>query len=220
MITAARAGLVLCPACGIVHRRAPAQAGGGRLACARCGSTMHARKPHSLSRTLALLVAACALYPPANLLPILETSSQFGSQRDTILSGVVYLWTGGAWPLAALIFVASIVIPLAKLLVLGVLLFSVHRRWSGARLQRARLYRLVERIGRWSLTDIFVAAIVAKLVQLRGVASIRVGPGAAAFGAVVVLTLLATRTFDPRLIWEPAGKEKDERPAPRGDARA
>jgi paraquat-inducible protein A len=202
-ITAAREQLLLCPSCGILNRRAPTQQAGGEPACARCGSVVRARRPRSLSRTLALLLAACILYPPANLLPILETSSGFGSQRDTIMSGVVYLWTSGSWPLAVLIFIVSILIPLAKLLALGVLLFSVHRRWRGARLQRARLYRLVERIGRWSMTDIFVAAIVSTLVQLRGVATITVGPGAAAFGAVVVLTLLATRAFDPRLIWDP-----------------
>jgi paraquat-inducible protein A len=164
---------------------------------------VHARKARNLSRPLALLLAACILYAPANLLPILETSSEFGAQRDTIMSGVVYLWTSGAWPLAILIFIASILIPLAKLLALGLLILSVYRRWRRACLQRARLYRMVERIGRWSMTDIFVAAIVSTLVQLRGVATITVGPGAVAFGAVVVLTLLATRTFDPRLIWDP-----------------
>jgi paraquat-inducible protein A len=111
--------------------------------------------------------------------------------------------TSGAWPLAVLIFTARILIPLAKLLALSLLLFSVHRRWRRACLQRARLYRMVERIGRWSMTDIFVAAIVSTLVQLRGIATITVGPGAVAFGAVVVLTVLATRTFDPRLIWDP-----------------
>ncbi len=202
-LTAARERLLLCSSCGILNRRAAAAGAMDRPACARCGALVHARKPRSLSRTLALLLAASILYAPANLLPILETSSGFGSQRDTIMSGVVYLWRGGSWPLAALIFTVSILIPLAKLLALAVLLFSVHRRWRGACLQRARLYRLVERIGRWSMTDIFVAAIVSTLVQLRGVATITVGPGAVAFGAVVVLTLLATRAFDPRLIWDP-----------------
>ena len=113
------------------------------------------------------------------------------------------MWGDGAWPLALVILIASVVIPLAKLLVLAALLLSVHRRWRGARLQRARLYRLIDRIGRWSMTDIFVVAIVSTLVQLRGVATIRVGPAAVAFGAVVVLTMMATRAFDPRLIWDP-----------------
>ena len=204
--SAAQAGLLLCPACSMLNRcrDAPAAARPGP-ACARCGLGLRARVPRSLSRALALLLAAAVLYAPANLMPILETSTPFGSQRDTIMSGVVYLWRGGSWPLALVILIASIVIPLAKLLVLSVLLFSVHRRWRRARLQRARLYRLIDRIGRWSMTDIFVVAIVSTLVQLRGVATIRVGPAAVAFGAVVVLTMMATRAFDPRLIWDESG---------------
>jgi len=207
--TAARAGLVLCRGCGMLNRRGPAVPVGERPGCARCGLALDARKPASLSRTLALLLAAAVLYAPANLLPILETSSPFGSQRDTIMSGAVYLWSNGAWPLAVVILIASILIPLAKLLALGVLLYSVHRRWRRARLQRARLYRLIERIGRWSMTDVFVATIVSTLVQLRGLATIRVGPAAAAFGAVVVLTMMATRAFDPRLIWDVEGQLDD-----------
>ena len=201
--TAAGAGLLVCPACGILNRRGAALARAHRTGCARCGLRLHACKPRSLGRTLALLIAAAVLYPPANLLPILETTSPFGSRSDTIMSGVVFLWDGGSWPLALVVFIASVVIPLAKLLVLGALLLSVYRRWRGARLERARLYRLIERIGRWSMTDIFVAAITSTLVQLRGVATVRVGPAAAAFGAVVVLTMMATRAFDPRLIWDP-----------------
>jgi paraquat-inducible protein A len=196
--TAARAGLLLCPACGMLNHCGPAVTLSGRPGCERCGLRLHARRPRSLSRALALLVAAAVLYAPANLLPILETSSTFGSQRDTILSGVVYLWADGSWPLALVILIASVLIPLGKLLVLAALLLSVYRRWPGARLQRARLYRLIERIGRWSMTHPLVAAIVSTLVQLRGLATIRVGPAAIAFGAVVVLTMMATRAFDPR----------------------
>jgi paraquat-inducible protein A len=204
-VTAARAGLLLCPACGRLNRRHPAHPIAAQPTCAGCRKVLQARKTRSLSRTLALLIAACVLYVPANLLPIIETSSGFGTQRDTIMSGVVYLWNSGSWPLALIIFIASIAIPLAKLLALGFLLFSVHRRWSWACLQRARLYRLVERIGRWSMTDIFVAAIMTKLVRLPGVATVTPGPGAIAFGAVVVLTLLATQTFEARLIWDRGG---------------
>jgi paraquat-inducible protein A len=200
--TAARAGLVLCRGCGMLNRCGRAVPAGERPGCARCGLALAARKPASLSRALALLLAAAVLYVPANLLPMLETSSAFGSERDTIMSGAVYLWKSGAWPLAVLVLIASILIPLAKLLALGLLLYSVHRRWRRARRQRARLYRLIERVGRWSMTDIFVATIVSTLVQLRGLATIRVGPAAAAFGAVVVLTMMATRAFDPRLIWD------------------
>ncbi|HTB60895.1 MAG TPA: paraquat-inducible protein A [Polyangia bacterium] len=201
--TAGRAGLLLCPACGMLNRCGRTEAVSRRPGCAHCGLHLRARKPHSQSRALALLLAAAILYAPANLLPILETSSPFGSQRDTIMSGIKFLWTGGSWPLALIILIASILIPLAKLLTLGALLFSVHRRWRGARLQRARLYRMLERIGRWSMTDVFVAAVLSKLVQLRGLARISVGPAAIAFGAVVVLTMMATRAFDPRLIWDP-----------------
>ena len=200
--TAAGAGLVLCRRCGMLNRCGHTVAVGERPGCARCGLAIAARKPASLSRTLALLLAAAVLYAPANLLPMLETSSPFGLQRDTIMSGAVYLWKSGAWPLAVLVLIASILIPLAKLVALGVLLYSVHRRWRGARLQRTRLYRLIEQVGRWSMTDIFVATIVSTLVQLRGLATIRVGPAAPAFGAVVVLTMMATRAFDPRLIWD------------------
>lgn len=205
MTTAASApeSLVPCPACGMLNRQPDAQPFRGGAACARCGLRLHICKPRSLSRALALLLAAAVLYAPANLLPILETSSPFGSQRDTIMSGAVFLWRGGAWPLAVVILIASIFIPLGKLCALSLLLFSVHRRWRGARLQRARLYRLIERIGRWSMTDIFVAAILSTLVQFKGLANIRVGPAAVAFGAVVVLTMLATQAFDPRLIWHP-----------------
>ncbi|HVZ88803.1 MAG TPA: paraquat-inducible protein A [Polyangia bacterium] len=196
-------GFVPCPACGILNRRPHAHSFRGGVACARCGLRLHICKPRSLSRASALLLAAAVLYAPANLLPILETSSPFGSQRDTIMSGVVFLWRGGSWPLAVVILIASILIPLGKLFALSLLLLSVHRRWRGARLQRARLYRLIERIGRWSMTDIFVAAILSTLVQFKGLATIRVGPAAVAFGAVVVLTMLATQAFDPRLIWQP-----------------
>jgi paraquat-inducible protein A len=201
--TAARAGLLLCPACGTLNRRRTEGLPHRRSDCACCGRRLHVCHPRSLSRTLALLIAAALCYAPANLLPILETRTPFGTETDTIMSGAVYMWDVGSWPLAIIILVASILIPLTKLLALGALVLSVHRRWRGAALQRARLYRLLERIGRWSMTDIFVAAALAALVQLRGVAQIRVGPAAAAFGAVVVLTNLATQAFDPRLIWDP-----------------
>ena len=160
-----------------------------------------APRPALSAMAPALLIAAAILYVPANLLPVLETSSPFGTERDTILGGVVHLWRAGAWPLALVILTASVLIPLAKLLSLGFLLVSVQRRWDGARLQRARLYRFIARIGRWSMVDIFVAALIGALVRFPGAATVTVGPGALAFASVVVLTLLATHAFDPRLIW-------------------
>jgi paraquat-inducible protein A len=159
------------------------------------------RRPRSLSRTSALLIGALILYAPANLLPVLETSSPVGVDRDTIVSGVANLWSVGAWPLALVILTASILIPVAKLMALAHLLWSVRYPSGATRLRHARLYRLIVRIGRWSMVDIFVAALVSTLVQFPGATTVTVGPGALAFGAVVVLTMLATETFDPRLIW-------------------
>jgi paraquat-inducible protein A len=171
--------------------------------CRRCGARLHPRKPDSVARTSALLISAYLLYIPANVLPVMETGSLFGAQTDTIMSGVVFLFVTGSWPLAALIFFASIVVPLAKLSVLTVLTVSVQRRTTWAPRWRARLFRIVAFIGRWSMVDIFVAAILAALVQFQTLATIRAGPGAMAFGAVVVLTMFAAETFDPRLIWDP-----------------
>jgi paraquat-inducible protein A len=130
------------------------------------------------------------------------TGSLFGAQSDTIMSGVVFLWVTGSWPLALIIFIASIVVPGAKLLALTFLVISIQRRFAWAPLQRARLYRAVELVGRWSMVDIYVAAVLAALVQFGGLMSIRPGPGAIAFGAVVVLTMFAAECFDPRLIWD------------------
>jgi len=136
-------------------------------------------------------------------LPVMNTSSLFGSERDTIMSGVVYLWVSGDAPLALLVFFASITVPVLKLLALVVLLVSVQRRSTWQPQQRAKLYRLVEFVGRWSMLDIYVVTLMAALVQLQSLATITAGPGAVAFGAVVVLTMFAALSFDPRLIWDP-----------------
>jgi paraquat-inducible protein A len=205
-IAAAEVGLLSCHACGLLQR---AKAGVHAAACARCGARLHRRKPESVARTAALLIAAFILYIPANILPVMETGSLFGAQTDTIMSGVVFLWITGSWPLAALIFFASIVVPLAKLSALTLLTVSVWRRSEWAPLQRARLYRVMSFIGRWSMIDIFVAAILAAVVQFQAIATVRAGPGAIAFGAVVVLTMFAAETFDPRLIWDPKGEGRD-----------
>lgn len=198
MTTARALGLLGCHTCGLVSRGA----GGAHAACPRCGTALHARKPDSLARTWALLLAATVLYVPANALPIMHTVSLFGTQSDTIMSGVVYLWVTGSWPLAVVVFVASVFVPLAKLLGLAYLAFTVQRGMPRAHGERLRLYRLVELVGRWSMLDVFVVALLAALVQLRALAEIVPGPGATAFGAVVVLTMLAAMTFDPRLIWD------------------
>ena len=206
VLTAARAGLLACHACGLLNRQA---ASGHEFACTRCGATLHHRVPNSIARAWAFLIAACILYVPANVLPVMDTGSVFGAQSDTIMSGVIYLWVSGSWPLAALIFFASVMVPLLKMLALALLLISVQRRSAWEPYQRTRLYRVVEFVGRWSMIDIFVVAILAALVQFQSLATIRAGPGAMAFGAVVVLTMFAAEAFDPRLIWDPIEDKND-----------
>jgi paraquat-inducible protein A len=205
-MTAAGARLLACHVCEQLNRTPAA----GHGACARCGAALHARKPGSIARTWALLIAACILYVPANVLPVMETGSLFGAQSDTIMSGVVYLWATGSWPLAALIFFASIMVPGAKLIALVLLAATVQARSTWRPHQRTRLYRAVEFVGRWSMVDIFVVAILAALVQFQTLATIKPGPGAIAFGAVVVLTMFAAEAFDPRLIWDPVKGEGDD----------
>lgn len=200
--TAAYAGILICHACGQLNRA-------GREAhadkCYRCGKTVHTRKPDSINRSWAFLIAAYILYIPANVLPIMQTSSLLGNQSDTILSGVIYLWNSGSWPIAAVIFIASIMVPLIKMFALTLLLISVQRRSTWRPLDRTRLYRAVELVGKWSMVDVYVVAILVTLVQLGSLATITAGPGAVAFGVVVVLTIFAAEAFDPRLIWDPIG---------------
>ncbi|MDN2716845.1 paraquat-inducible protein A [Janthinobacterium sp. SUN120] len=189
-----------CHACGLV---APPLGKGRHLACVRCGTVLHVRKPDSINRTWALLVAAMILYIPANLLPVMVTQSLFGAQDDTIMSGVVLFWTSGSKGLAIIIFIASVVVPMLKLGVLALLAFTAQRRSRWRPRQRTILYRMVEFIGRWSMLDIFVVTLTVALVRFKSLAVITAGPGALAFGAVVVLTMLAAMQFDPRLIWDP-----------------
>ena len=204
-VTAAARGLLSCHACGLLSRGGH---GGRTLHCPRCSEPLHVRKPNSVARSWAFLIAAYILYIPANILPIMETSSLFGAQADTIMSGIVYLWHSGSWDLALVVFIASIMVPLLKLIALTLLLISVQRRSTWQPVQRAKLYRVVELVGRWSMLDIYVVAILAALVQIGALATVNAGPGALAFGAVVVLTMFAAMEFDPRLIWDPLQKER------------
>ncbi|WP_440216783.1 paraquat-inducible protein A [Chromobacterium piscinae] len=203
--SAASRNLCLCHGCGLLVRISTSEA----VACPRCAAPLHLRRPAALQRCWALLLAAMISYLPANLLPIMETTALTGVQRDTIMSGVVYLWNNDSWPLALVVFTASVLVPLLKILALLLLLCSVQWRWSWAPRQRTRLYRMIEVIGPWSMLDIFVVALMVALVQWQSLASIKAGPGAIAFGAVVVLTMLAAMSFDPRMIWDPV-EEHDE----------
>ena len=177
--------------------------------CPRCESLVYYRKPDAQQRCLALLIAAGVLYIPANLLPVMSVTRFGSTESDTILSGVLYLVSSGSWPLGLVVFVASIVIPGMKLFILSVLLISVRMRLKYARRERTLLYRLIEMIGRWSMVDVYVVSLMSAVVQAPGLAEVETGPGAVAFGAVVVLTVLATQSFDPRLIWDAGNGRAD-----------
>ncbi len=205
--TAMERGLQSCESCELVSRP-PRGAHEGR--CPRCGEETSFRKPDSLQRTWALLAAAAISYIPANLLPVLQTTTEKGVESDTILQGVVLLWSPTGWPLAVIVLVASIMIPSAKILALGYLLSSVQRRSIHHYRQRLRLYRIVEIVGRWSMVDVFVGTFTAALVQLQPLMSVSPGPGILFFAAVVVLTMLAAESFDPRLIWDTAAAKERE----------
>jgi paraquat-inducible protein A len=191
-------GLAGCHVCGLVVR----SVGVGAQRCPRCRSALHLRKPASIVRTWALLVTGVLLYVPANLLPVMRTAYLGKENADTIMSGVVYFLLHGDWPLALVIFVASVLVPLLKMMALVYLLVSVQRRSRIRHRERTVLYRVTELIGRWSMVDVFVVAVLAALVQMGNLATIYPGPGASAFAAVVVLTMLAAQSFDPRLIWD------------------
>jgi len=203
--TGVQAGLVSCLTCGLLARPERADQPGH---CPRCGARLDWRRPHAVQRTWALIIAAAICYVPANVLPVLTTRTLVSSQSDTIMSGVIYLYTSGSWPLALIVLVASVMIPLGKLLALGYLLVTVQRGSITNNRDRSRLYRLVELIGRWSMLDVFVDTFVVALVQLQPLMSVDPGPGVPFFMAVVVLTMLAAQSFDPRLIWDSAGRRQ------------
>ncbi len=194
--TAAGRGLASCHWCGKVQ---PLELGH----CQRCDAALHLRKPHSLQRTWAFTLAAALLYVPANLLPIMRADQIGGAQENTILGGVVVFWAHRAYPIAIVVFTASVVIPILKLFAIVALCFSAKRCTRPRAM--TRVYRMTELVGRWSMVDIFVVAILVAVVQLGSLMSIEPGPAALAFAGVVVLTMLAAMSFDPRLLWDAAG---------------
>ena len=200
MSSALAASLTPCHDCSLLCRL-PAHAA-HEARCPRCGAPVHTRKPRSLERTWAFWIAGALCYLPANLLPIMQVTSLGRAQADTIMSGVVYLLLHGMWPLAVVVFTASVFVPVLKLAILLGLLVSVHRGSRWRPVDRTRLYRITEAIGRWSMVDIFVVTILVALVHLGNLATVEAQPGAVFFGAVVVLTMLAAESFDPRLIWD------------------
>ena len=176
--------------------------------CPRCDNQLHRRKPNSLQKTLAYTIAAALLYIPANALPIMSMSTLLGERSDTIFSGVVALVAHDLWGIAAVVFVASLVVPVAKLIVLIYLVWSVIRGDTRAMKERVWLYKITEWVGRWSMVDVFVVTLLTGLVQFGFLGSIAPGEALLPFAAVVILTMLAAHAFDPRLIWDAAGGQE------------
>lgn len=208
-INAASLDLASCHACGLLSRLG---AGHPHAAarCPRCGAGLHLRRPDSIARAWALLIAAMIFYVPANVLPILQTTTLGQTKGDTIIGGVIYFIRGGDWPLALVIFTASVIVPVAKIVALGYLLVSVQRRSSKRATERTRLYRIIEIVGPWSMVDVYVVTILVALVHVQSLANIEPGPAALYFCAVVVITMFAAMAFDPRLIWD-VGRQGDGR---------
>ena len=203
--------LIGCHSCGRVNQ-APE---GAR--CTRCRSTLRAREPNSLANTLALLVASALLYIPANIYPILTLTRLGRSTPSTIVGGAQELLDAGMWPLALLVFVASILVPLLKLVSLALMLVTTQRGSAWRLNDRTRLYRIIDFIGRWSMIDVFMLATLVGLVRAGTIASIYPGLGAICFGSVVVLTMIAVSCFDPRRMWDAAGAPV---PRPQPDAQS
>ncbi len=211
--TAAAEGLATCHTC---CKLAPAES----HKCPRCGSSLHLRTTDSLQRTIALAVTATLLYIPANVLPIMTTTMLGTSEPSTILGGVVLLIHHESYLIAAVIFIASVMVPTGKLLSISWLCWSVARRQSTSLEQRTRMYRVTEFVGKWSMTDVFVVAILVALIQLGGLLSITAGNAAIAFGGVVVVTMIAAESFDSRLIWDQMDAERSELEVESGDTNA
>jgi paraquat-inducible protein A len=200
--------LLNCHTCAMVVR------GGGheKVRCPRCGAMVHHRKPRSLSRAWALLLAAVVLYVPANVFPIMTVTYLGRAEADTILSGVSALIQAGEWPIAIVVFTASILVPIIKIMLLSWVYLSTALGLSGPLKQRTLVYRITELIGRWSMVDVFMVSILAALVKLGNIATVQPGFGAVAFCGVVILTMLSAMAFDPRLIWDRAGIQAGKLP--------
>jgi len=202
-VTPSGAPLLGCESCGLVSRgvspgRLPP---GAVLRCSRCRHVLHHEKPFSVQRTWSCVIAAAILYVPANAMPVMSTTSAFDTNTHTLLGGIHELWVDGSWGLAAIVFIASIAVPVLKIAALALLAWSVRKAPTWRRLERARLFRLIEVVGHWSMLDVYVVVLLAACVRFGSLASAHPEPGLLAFAAVVVLTLLAAHSFDARMIW-------------------
>ncbi len=169
--------------------------------CEDCGAHLHGRWTNSTEKTWAWLITSIILYIPANTLPIMYTRFLGSETPNTILGGVVTLWHHGSYPIAVVIFIASVFVPIGKIIILSWLCISVQLKSPLAQKHKTFFYRATELVGRWSMVDVFVVAILAALIQLGSIMTIMTGPAALAFAAMVVTTMLAAISFDTRLIW-------------------
>ena len=193
-------GLIACHVCNAVCDDAPHA--GQVPSCPRCGHHLHRRRPESLRRSSAYLIAALILYIPANLYPVMYTTFLGSGFASTIMGGIIDFWTSGSYGIALVIFIASIAVPCVKFAILGLLLVTCQRKSRWARRERTRLYRIVEMIGYWSFLDVLVVAVVASLVEFGALSETQPRVGILFFGAVVILTMLSAMSFDARLIWD------------------
>jgi paraquat-inducible protein A len=191
-------GIAGCHTCGQVVKLMDRS----EAVCPRCDSDVHYRKHDSITRTWALLISAFIMYIPANTEPIMYTTSLGNQGSDTIMSGVIYFLSHGDWPLALVIFTASVFVPMAKMIAIAYILVKVQRGSTRRQIENTRLYLLAELMGKWSMVDVFVVALLAALVQLGALTTIDPGPAGMAFASMVILTMFAAMAFDPKLIWD------------------
>ena len=201
MSSARQQGLIGCSCCALVQQRPQAHPRRA-IFCSRCHSRLHSRLPNAVAKSWAYTLAALVMLLPANFYPIMVVTSLGSDSPDTIISGVIHLVHSGQYPIAAVVFIASIAVPVLKLIGMMLLLTATQRHWHLSARQCTALYRMVEFIGRWSMLDLFVIAILMALVDLGQVAQINAGPAATAFLVTVLLTMLAAISFDPRLLWD------------------
>ena len=188
-----------CECCGEVSALLP---GDAAQHCTRCDHRLFWRKPMSLQRTWAYLIAAAVSFVPANTLPIMSTVQAFHSSPHTLMGGIAELWHDGVYGLAVIVFIASIAVPLMKIGALALLAWTAQHAPQWRQLERARVFGMIEAVGHWSMLDVYVVVLLAAMVRFGDVASAQAGPGLLAFAALVVFTMLAAHSFDPRLIWQ------------------
>ncbi len=203
-------GMAMCSDCHLLVKLPNNIPNEGSIICPRCGSEVHQRKPESIARTWALLIASIVFYIPANMLPMMHVVTFAGTQSDTIISGVIYFIQSGSYMIGLVILIASILVPVIKIFILIYLLISVQKRSCLKKSERQKLYILTEIVGRWSMVDVYVIAIMIALVHIEGLSVIKAGAGALFFLLVVIFTMLAAMSFDSRLIWDTKGGNAKE----------